>query len=686
MAKITLDNIASGYASTTKINNNNDAIEAELNDKVLYRNNPSGEANQMENELDMNSNRIINLPDGVNNQEAVTVQQLNGAIAAAGSGLISAQTETQKGSAASGQVFTFTGITYTVGGNNLYVFHNGVKLSKGRDYTETSSSSITLDSAITINSGDDFDFITNLATTNSTTDTSAITHTQSGNSYNLATYLQNRHVVNVKDYGAVMDGVTDDSSAIQAAANAVKAVNGTLVFPDGPVLIGTTIDLSAPGGGDEGHRNLEVICGHETKFSGTSNAVTLFNIQGQRRFKWSGGWFRKGNVCFQGVTSTSPQSSDAYAYFNNVIFDGESAGAIQKCYYSIAPIGVYFTDCNFGTDGANDQIDLAVDMPANTALQSNLAKFTRCCFINNVNSVNMGDSSFVRYGTSFTDCRFESLSGYAINAGTNTRDLRLTNCYFEACGSASVKPIILTGAQMVMDGGQIVGNQNNADAFIAVSSSSELETRGMIDYIASSGTAVFAEFASGITQPQYLRGLHIIGTGSETYKSLLFSTASQADEQYINWEMPRYSSTLTDTQLSNKFLANLSYKGVTSYVSEDINLTAVSTNYTVCSVNVPTGSHGLRVEVETYQTIQGVGHAGQYNQWLVYYNSGWTKTAGVSDQTVAGFVFDISSTDANNFDIVVQRTSGGATNTPVKVKVTIHQAAYQMDGAEIMIS
>ena len=60
MAKITIDNIASGYASTTALNTNFDAIETELNSKVLYRNNPSGEPNSMENDLDMNSNDINN--------------------------------------------------------------------------------------------------------------------------------------------------------------------------------------------------------------------------------------------------------------------------------------------------------------------------------------------------------------------------------------------------------------------------------------------------------------------------------------------------------------------------------------------------------------------------------------------------------------------------------------------------
>jgi hypothetical protein len=58
--KITLDTITSSFASTSLFNTNFAAIKSELDDKVLYRNNPTGEANQMENAIDMNSNDVLN--------------------------------------------------------------------------------------------------------------------------------------------------------------------------------------------------------------------------------------------------------------------------------------------------------------------------------------------------------------------------------------------------------------------------------------------------------------------------------------------------------------------------------------------------------------------------------------------------------------------------------------------------
>lgn len=75
MSKVELDPITSGY-NLSKINSNFQKTEDEFNNKVLYRVNSAGEPNQMETILDMNSNRIINLPDAVSDHEPVTLRQL----------------------------------------------------------------------------------------------------------------------------------------------------------------------------------------------------------------------------------------------------------------------------------------------------------------------------------------------------------------------------------------------------------------------------------------------------------------------------------------------------------------------------------------------------------------------------------------------------------------------------------
>lgn len=59
MSKVELDPIASGH-NLSKINNNFQKIESELNNKVLYRDSPPGEPNHMKVDLDMNGHSILN--------------------------------------------------------------------------------------------------------------------------------------------------------------------------------------------------------------------------------------------------------------------------------------------------------------------------------------------------------------------------------------------------------------------------------------------------------------------------------------------------------------------------------------------------------------------------------------------------------------------------------------------------
>lgn len=60
MAKIDLNTVSSGYLSQAALNANFAAIEDEFQNKVLYRDNPSGEPNSMQTHLDMNGYHILN--------------------------------------------------------------------------------------------------------------------------------------------------------------------------------------------------------------------------------------------------------------------------------------------------------------------------------------------------------------------------------------------------------------------------------------------------------------------------------------------------------------------------------------------------------------------------------------------------------------------------------------------------
>lgn len=80
MAKLSLPSAISGY-NLSIINDNFQSIADEFQGKVLYRNNPAGEPNVMENDLDMNSKRILNLAAPSNNNEPARLQDVLNAVA-----------------------------------------------------------------------------------------------------------------------------------------------------------------------------------------------------------------------------------------------------------------------------------------------------------------------------------------------------------------------------------------------------------------------------------------------------------------------------------------------------------------------------------------------------------------------------------------------------------------------------
>ena len=179
---VTLKDVGSGFKRTA-INENFDTIETELNDNVLKKDG----SQWLEADLDMNSYRAINAADGVLNTDFATFQQLNLAASIGHTGTIASFVESQNGVDAVANVFTFVGITYTQGINNLEVYRNGQRLHKSFDYHETSTSSITL--TFNPNDTDRFDFRTNTATTTTITNSSAVVHMSGGATYNLSEFL-----------------------------------------------------------------------------------------------------------------------------------------------------------------------------------------------------------------------------------------------------------------------------------------------------------------------------------------------------------------------------------------------------------------------------------------------------------------------------------------------------------------
>lgn len=249
MAKLTLNTIGSRYGSIDALNANFDAIETAL-ENTLSRDGTL--PNNMDANLDMDSNRIINLADGIDNSDAVTLRQVNGIVQGASSGIIASLRENFVATA--GQtVFNIASFTYNPGSNNLAVYLDGVRQYPGTSYTETDNNTITFSAGLHVGA-------LVMVISNQSVDTAnlnaALVHYNPAGTGAVATNVQSklRESVSVKDFGAVGDGVTDDTAALQNAINYVIANNKVLRIPAGTYLYSslnaiTTSNVSILGDG-----------------------------------------------------------------------------------------------------------------------------------------------------------------------------------------------------------------------------------------------------------------------------------------------------------------------------------------------------------------------------------------------------------------------------------------------------
>lgn len=137
-------------------------------------------------------------------------------------------------------VFNLTTMTYAAGANNLMVFVDGVNQYEGLSYTETDNNTVTFTQGLHV--GAVVKFSTVQTQTSLVNNAGAVTFLQAGAGA-IPTNVQARlrETVSVKDFGAVGDGVTDDTAAIQTAINAGNDV----YFPVGTYLVSAQINLKS---------------------------------------------------------------------------------------------------------------------------------------------------------------------------------------------------------------------------------------------------------------------------------------------------------------------------------------------------------------------------------------------------------------------------------------------------------
>jgi hypothetical protein len=238
MPKLSLPTITAKYASTAALNTAFDAVEAAV-EKTLSRDGTS--PNEMLADLDLNSNNIIN--SGVVHTDRLV---LGGIEVEATDGVSTAvSTLTNFDYIATGGQTTFSTAPLTPTADSVIVSVNGLVLPS-TDITISTTNVVipatSLNDEVSIKL-----FTRDVTATTPTATNTTYTPTFTGS---VSRVIRDKldEFVSVKDFGALGDGVTDDTAAIQAALDAglgpvkfpvgIYCVSDEIVIPDGGGIIG----------------------------------------------------------------------------------------------------------------------------------------------------------------------------------------------------------------------------------------------------------------------------------------------------------------------------------------------------------------------------------------------------------------------------------------------------------------
>jgi Pectate lyase superfamily protein len=286
----------------------------------------------------------------------------------------------------------------------------------------------------------------------------------------------NESVVNVKDYGAVGDGVTNDSVAVQGLLDrCTSSSNKSIFFPEGKYLLNVVLPYAVPNIIGQGHYSTAL-----SSFTPTGYVFTL---------TWNQNWLpfeirdlalvgylnslslndpltvgvsnpitSKGGIQFGRSTYVFPDQISGGLRTINVMFKDLAVG-INKRYGNIGNSfeHCYFNNCDIGYKaigylytGSNPNTNSSMNCGCDTFYKCEFeASRSACIFINGNNNGVGANGQFI-----FRDCIFQYNPGFAIcavNLDNQTQNqfapgLIVENCWSEG-NASSLVPVFIDGVQ-----------------------------------------------------------------------------------------------------------------------------------------------------------------------------------------------------------------------------------------------
>ena len=369
--------------------------------------------------------------------------------------------------ATAGQTVFDLSISYQPGTNSLSVFVDGVnQYGPGASYayTETDSDTVTFASGLHV--GAEVKFTTTQQQGIGVTDASQVSYEPpftGGVATNVEAKLA--QIISVKDFGAVGNGVADDTAAIQAGIDAVIAQGGgKLTIPAGKYLVSATLNikgtnsfiLEGDGAGDPRYAlgyepNTMILSSASVGISlantgtGTSrtNGVVLrdFSLKQVNEANLgigidipTGATFH-GNFRFENI-AVNYFETGLYARFVGWLYLDKSTFQYNTNGVDIVGNIINATDCLFYQNGAytgtaynNMTSALLFTVPFGVKISANAASFQGCDFENNgIGVLTYSDPSLViQPQIDFTSCYFEAHSKQS--AAFFSSLVTMTACY-----------------------------------------------------------------------------------------------------------------------------------------------------------------------------------------------------------------------------------------------------------------
>ena len=270
-----------------------------------------------------------------------------------------------------------------------------------------------------------------------------------------------QEIVSVKDFGAVGDGIADDTSAIQAAIDAVS--RGVLVFPQGTYNTSATINIAAKNAqNDATQSNLEILAYGAKIVSTVSGSTAALYINGCKRLIISGLEVSAASttltVQVQGLWNSTWDSCN----FGNVQFSGLGS-TFDSNYWN------KFVNCAFGT------------ITINTGTKASRSEFNANTF--DTCRIWGGEYAIKKYGEQdiqdivFINCdiSYQTIAILYVDEVT-TGNLSFFGGYFD---SAPGFPADTKGIALDFNGSISNPNSANLDNFL-VDTASKSESKGAI--------------------------------------------------------------------------------------------------------------------------------------------------------------------------------------------------------------